>query len=154
MEERHIDIAMGQYSVTRDKQILTAAAIGSCLVVTLYDRKKRIGGMAHATLPTRNSGSNESGAAYVDSAIDAMLHDLQRFGAHAGDIESKIVGGSNMFPSIAVTLADIGSRNVDSARKKLRQMGISLVGQSVGGTLGRSVEFCPHSGIVTVKIKF
>ena len=49
---------------------------------------------------------------------------------------------------------DIGKDNVLSAREKLQAEGIKIVGECVGGSQGRSVEFSPTTGVVTVKIKF
>lgn len=50
--------------------------------------------------------------------------------------------------------SDIGERNVLSAKQKLKNEGVKLFGEVVGGSQGRSVEFSVGSGIVTVKTKF
>jgi len=50
--------------------------------------------------------------------------------------------------------SDIGRENVLSAKKKLKQENIKLIGESTGGSVGRSVEFSVATGIVTVKISF
>jgi len=50
--------------------------------------------------------------------------------------------------------SDIGKDNVSSAKEKLKKEGIKIVGEVVGGSQGRSVEFSVASGIVTVKVKF
>ena len=56
-----------------------------------------------------------------------------------------------MFPSFD---SDIGKDNVSNARDKLLKEGIRIIGECVGGSQGRSVEFSPSTGVVTVKIKF
>ena len=48
----------------------------------------------------------------------------------------------------------IGEDNISYAREKLKKLGILVVGECVGGSQGRSVEFSLSSGIVTVKTKF
>lgn len=160
---------MCETAMAKHSEILTASAVGSCLVITLYHPGRHIGAMAHAMLPndcssvvsrepvlrdsiaTEGGPSNESPhAKYVDKAIDEMLRDLENQGAKAGDLEAKIVGGANMFPAAG---SDIGRENVLSARQKLKEEGIKLVAESVGGHMGRSVDFSAASGIVTVKIK-
>ncbi|MFB0524815.1 MAG: chemotaxis protein CheD, partial [Phycisphaerae bacterium] len=65
--------------------------------------------------------------------------------------EAKLIGGANMFPSFN---SDIGKDNVSSAKEKLKKERIKIVGECVGGSQGRSVEFSPTTGVVTVKIKF
>jgi chemotaxis protein CheD len=88
---------------------------------------------------------------YVDVAIDEMLQRIEAVGAKRKDMEAKLIGGANMFPSLD---SDIGRDNILSAKKKLKKERIQIVGESVGGSQGKSVEFCPATGIVTVKSKF
>jgi chemotaxis protein CheD len=150
-----MEITMGQYRVTTAKTTLTATGIGSCVAITLYDRRNHRGGMAHATLPHRRQTAEKTNdATYVDSAIEAMLSELEGLKSYKSDIECKIVGGSNMFPNMEPAMEDIGKKNVEYAKKKFKELQLPLVGESVGGVLGRSVEFCPTTGIVTVMIKF
>jgi len=49
---------------------------------------------------------------------------------------------------------DIGRDNVLSAKDKLKKERIRIVGECVGGSQGRSVEFSPATGVVAVKTKF
>ncbi len=152
------EVKMCETAIAKDSEILAASGIGSCVVITLYHPGCKIGAMAHAMLPNNCSLvigrklSNESRhTKYVDEAIDEMLRNMESKGAKAGDLEAKIAGGANMFPACG---SDIGRDNVLSAKEKLKKEGIKVVGESVGGTIGRSVEFSVASGIVTVKIKF
>lgn len=176
-----IEVHMGDIAVIDGPHNLITSGVGSCLVVTLYDPKIQIGALAHTMLPlsptqstehdTRLSGSLSSKAApgrqtclvaeqvsakvedtkYIDVAIDQMLQRMQTQGAKRQDLEAKLIGGANMFPSFA---SDIGEDNVQSAKDKLKAEGIRIVGECVGGTQGRSVEFSPTTGVVTVKVKF
>lgn len=160
---------------------LITSGVGSCLVITLYDPNLQIGALAHAMLPssrtqntqheTRSSGDLSSEALsgrqaclvaeqvsarvedtrYIDVAIDQMLKWLKTQGAKREDLEAKLIGGANMFPSFE---SDIGKDNVLDAKDKLKKEGIKIVGECVGGTQGRSVEFSPTTGVVTVKVKF
>lgn len=153
-----IEVNMGDIAVTKDADNLVASGIGSCLVITLYDPKNKIGVIAHAMLPpfrvsdrTRNTHYSAPDTRYVHIAIDEMLRRIEAQGAKRGDLEAKLVGGANMFPAFK---SDIGNENAVSAKEKLKREGIKIVGESVGGSQGRSVEFSVASGIVTVKIKF
>jgi len=148
-----IEVKMGDLVVMKSVENLTTSAVGSCLVITLYDPKLKSGGLAHAMLPSssRVRGLDSRETKYVDIAIDQMLKRMEAYGAKREDLEAKIVGGANMFNGLE---SDIGAQNVLGAKEKLKREGIRLVGESVGGSQGRSVEFSVACGIVTVKIKF
>ncbi len=144
---------MGAVAVARPPDNLTASAIGSCVVTILYDPASRIGAMAHAMLPSY-SGAKEhesQDTKYMDAAIDEMIKKMVTQGAIKGNLEARLVGGANMFPKLK---SYIGRDNVLSAKKKLEEEGIEIVGECVGGSVGRSVEFSVASGIVTVTTKF
>ena len=153
-----ITINPGTIKVTNIQNKLVASIMGNRIIITLFDYENKIGAMAHAMLPNncslvvgRKLPNESRHTKYVDEAIDEMLRNMESKGAKAGDLEAKIAGGANMFPACG---SDIGRDNVLSAREKLKKEGMKLVGESVGGTIGRSVEFSVASGIVTVKIKF
>ncbi len=176
-----IEVHIGEIEVTQRPHNLVTCGVGSCLVVTLYDPKLQIGALAHTMLPlsptqnteheTHLSGSLSPEAQpsqqtclvaeqvsakvkdtkYIDVAIDEMLQRMQTKGAKREDLEAKLIGGANMFSSFN---SDIGKNNVLNAKDKLKKEGIKIVGECVGGSQGRSVEFSPTTGVVTVKTKF
>ena len=143
---------MGEVALADGSNSLSASGVGSCLVITLYDAVRRVGALAHAVLPRVPDarGALPRDTKYVTSAIDEMLNLLSARGAKRQRIEAKIIGGANMFRSAG---PDIGAENVEVARMKLADEGIVLVAECVGGSSGRSVEFCTATGIVMVKIK-
>ncbi|KPK50297.1 MAG: hypothetical protein AMK72_02580 [Planctomycetes bacterium SM23_25] len=149
---KRAEVHMGHVMIGASGETLTASGVGSCLVITLYDPVHRIGGMAHAMLPpaSRAPGWNGRDTKYTDAAIDEMLKRLSARGADTRRLEAKLMGGANMFPGLK---SDIGEANVASAKEKLARENIRLAAESVGGSIGRSVEFCSASGIVTVKKK-
>ena len=157
-----IEIGIGEIAVAKDTENLTASGVGSCLVITFYESRLKIGAMAHAMLPSpviRGHSSvvrkkvqcQQQDAKYIDIAIDQMLNKLEAGGAKRGNLEAKIVGGANMFSAFK---SDISKQNVLTAKEKLKEEGIRLVGECVGGSIGRSVEFSTTTGVVTVKVKF
>lgn len=177
-----IEVHMADIAVHEGSQNLVTSGVGSCLAITLYDPILQIGALAHTMVPSsaRRDAQYEQRASahlsfeastigqacavaervstktedtkYVDVAIDHMLKGLQAKGSNRADLEAKLIGGANMFPSL--TSDDIGKDNVLSARDKLKAEGIKIVGECVGGSQGRSVEFSPTTGVVTVKVKF
>lgn len=141
--------------------IIISTGIGSCVVVTLYDRQLKIGGLAHIMMPENKSkeyGDNHLVLAenlvvvpiffaqFADEAIDALLERLLTQGAFMRNIEAKIAGGARLFPSYNGASKGIGDHNVISIKCILKCRRISLTGWDVGGRHGRSVEFHLGSG--------
>jgi chemotaxis protein CheD len=88
---------------------------------------------------------------YVDTGIYQMVDELVRAGANRESLVAKITGGANMFESAYQTLINsIGTRNAKSARATIAELGISLLGEEVGGNRGRTVEFDLASGNMMV----
>ena len=155
---------MGEIEVGKAEDELIASGIGSCLAITFYDPKQKIGALAHTMLPARRmflearnseherrKNPESPDTRYADTAIDEMLKRVQTLGAKKENIEAKIIGGANMFSAFK---SSISEDNISYAREKLKKLGIAVAGECVGGSQGRSVEFSVASGIVTVKTKF
>lgn len=145
-----IEVKMGRIAVTSGQDNLVASGIGSCLIITLYDPKLKVGALAHAML---SSGISDPApdTKYIDVSIDEMLKRMESLGAKKENLEAKLIGGANMFSAFK---SEIGRQNVLCAKEKLKEKGIRLVGEVVGGSQGRSVDFSVAFGIVTVKTKF
>lgn len=149
-----IEVDMGKIAIAKHKEAdnLTSMGIGSCLVITLYDPKLKLGSISHPMLsPESRRNNTNPDAIYIDMAIEQMLEKLLSRGAVRERLEAKIAGAANMF---AAFKSDVSRVNVASAKEKLKQEGIRLVGECVGGSIGRSVEFALDTGIVTVRTKF
>lgn len=156
-----MEVKIGGIATANSPDRLTVSGIGSCLVIILYDPKLRVGTVAHAMLPSNLKAHNHTPTSsvtgetkdtkYVDIAIDEMLKIMEVQGAKKHDLEAKLVGGANMFSAFE---SDIGRKNILKAKEKLKKEGIKVVGESVGGSQGRSVEFSTVSGLVMVKMKF
>jgi len=146
-----IEVEIANSKIARDPDNLIARGVGSCVVVTLYDPRLKIGALSHAVLPRHENQEDNNPARFVDTAIDGMLHKMIVLGCIRKNIEAKIIGGANMFPGIE---SSIGKDNVLSAREKLKKEGIKVTGEVAGGTVGRSIEFSTENGLVTVKMMF
>lgn len=158
-----VEVPMGEIKVAKAGENLIALGIGSCLVITFYDSKQKIGALAHTMLPARRMSSEvrdpkderrlsaSPDTRYADTAMDEMIKRIEAQGAKRENLKAKIIGGANMFSAIT---SKIGEDNISYAREKLKKIGIAIVGECVGGSQGRSVEFSVTTGIVTVKTKF
>ena len=145
----YLVVGIADLKISKNPHTLVTYALGSCVAIILHDPRRRMGALIHAMLPTPGSNRIDNPAKYVSTAIPLALKKLvDRYGCHIIDIESVIVGGArilNMGASI-----NIGARNVEMARKVIREYGIRLVGEDVGGSHSRSVFYEISTGNVYV----
>lgn len=117
--------------------------------LTLWDRKRKIGGMAHFKWP-RWDGTTEASAFYGNIAIRALIEKMLRMGSVRSDLEAKVFGGAK-FIGDPMEARDLGKRNIDLVLEALKVERICIVRQDVGGPLGRQLVFNTSEGVVLVK---
>jgi chemotaxis protein CheD len=131
-----------------DKPSLVITVLGSCLSVTMHDRKAGIGGICHGLLPGCGQGFR-----FVDCSIRQMLRLFEKAGSRRRDIEVKCFGGADMFTRTIEKkgIVSVGRQNIRTAEETLAREGIRIVKQDVGGLGGRKVFFYTHTGEVLLK---
>lgn len=161
MEEKQVSVGVAEYHVTHNPHVLVCFGLGSCVGVALYDRKKRIGGLAHVMLPDSKAISRRgSPGKFADTAVQSMVREMEKLGSRRKDIVAKIAGGACMFhipgainpknvPGPCLGM-QIGERNVEAVKKALKELGIPLVAEDTGGDHGRTMRFRVSDGKVTV----
>lgn len=142
-------VGMAQYLVMKAPAVIRSTGLGSCIGIALYDPFTKVGGMAHAMLPQHRPGRDDNRAKYVDTAIDAMLVEMEAQGANPVNIVAKLAGGSHMFPELESAMV-IGAKNVAAAQEYLGSLGIPILAQDVGGNSGRTVEFDCQDGSFSI----
>ncbi len=156
-----VNIGVAEYYVTHNPHTLASYGLGSCVGVVLYDEKRRIGGMAHIMLPDSTAISKKGNPGkFADTAIKAMVEEMEKLGSRRSDIKAKIAGGACMFTIPGATNPrnvpgpclgmQIGERNVEAAKAALREHRIRLVAEDTGGNYGRTMRFDISSGRVTI----
>ena len=146
-------VRLGAIAVSNGGETLAALGLGSCVAVLLHDPSAAIGGMAHVLLPSQSlSRDRSSPGRAADTAVPALLEQMIEHGASKPTTVARMVGGASMFSDLlAAGTVHIGERNVAACRLALRQAGIPIVGEAVGGKGSRSVWFDVGSGSVTVR---
>lgn len=141
-------VIQGEYKVSTDPNCLLSTVLGSCVATCLYDPVAGVGGMNHFLLPGNNSAQNNEARLSGDTnsyglhLMECLINGLLKQGAKRSRIQGKLFGGAY----ITKGLPDIGSGNVDFARKFLAYEGIPCVGESLGGSSARRLRFWPVSG--------
>ena len=150
--KNRIEVGMGRGVVTRSPHVISSLGLGSCVVVTLYDTKRKMGGLAHVMLPdSKNLNGCQPPYQYADTAIATLIKELRTRRAIPRDMVAKLVGGAKMFSSIDDFSPGIGEQNIASVKCILKQKLIPVTGENTGGDYGRSVEFYLDTGRVVVR---
>ncbi|MGI6251912.1 MAG: chemotaxis protein CheD [Aminivibrio sp.] len=147
-----VGIAEGGVVVHPDN--ISTLGLGSCVGVTLYDDRRRIGGMVHVMLPSTKlaRGDNFNKAKFADSAIPDLLSQMIRSGADQRRLKAKLAGGAQMFSFGGEdSLLKIGARNVEACKKALSALRIPIVAEDTGGSWGRTIELITETGMLEVR---
>ena len=142
------NIAIGGLVTAREPDLLRTV-LGSCVGIALCDPVRKIAGLAHAILPEATSESAQLGK-FADQAVDNLIVKLLSEGANKGRLIAKLAGGAAMFGN--ANNNGLGDRNVESARARLKQHGIPILAEAVGGNRGRKMTFDPATAQATVEI--
>lgn len=136
-----------------DKHHKVRTLLGSCVSITLWHPKAKIGGMCHYLLARRTDrrASTLSGR-YGDEAMLLMLHEVLNSGLPLQEFHAKLVGGAAVLAGIERDQPhDVPSRNIDMAYQLVKQLGLSVHAEDLGGNSPRLVMFDLATGDVWVK---
>lgn len=121
--------------------------LGSCVAISLWESRQRIGGMNHFLLPASSPGHPAS-TRFADVATQTLLEALQSLGCRPAQLEAKIFGGASMFQKADRSAMCLGSQNVAAALDLMKKAGIPVVAQVTGGTQGRKIMLNTDDGAV------
>jgi chemotaxis protein CheD len=154
--DRHCDrwsarILPGEYFVTRNDEVITTV-LGSCISACMRDPVLGCGGMNHFMLPEDLTNGSSSwldpavglATRYGSFAMESLINDLLKLGARRERLEVKLTGGGRILAS----MTDVGSRNIEFARRWLSLEGLQIAGEDVGESHARRVQYFPATGRV------
>ncbi len=129
--ERHF-LEPGYYMLPADS-CTVVTVVASSVVVTLYDIKRKIGGVCHYIKP-RPEGSETASGNHGLPTIAYLTRQLLKH-ARPQDLRAGIYGGAS--PTWATPMhRRMAQANVDAARAYLAKMDIVVDEEMVGGTRG------------------
>jgi len=145
---RETNVGMGQVVVAKGPGRL-GAVLGSCVGVTLYHPRLRIGALAHVVLPCSNGQTSNPGK-YADTAVAHLLDVLRQQGVGPAGLVAKLAGGAMMFGSSGAI--QIGRDNIQATSNALKAAGVRVAAQDVGGQKGRRISLDCQTGRLTIQI--
>jgi chemotaxis protein CheD len=142
------------YFGERDTRIRTV--LGSCVSLTCWHPRLRIGGMCHYMLPARGAGGAPAATLdgrYADEALLLLLGAMRAAGTGPGEYEFKLFGGGHMFPGLNClhSPSNVPSKNIAAARALAARHNLVVAAEHMGGAGHRHVIFDVWSGHVWVR---
>jgi chemotaxis protein CheD len=148
-----IKVGMADLNVCKAPDVITTLGLGSCIGLIFYDPVSKIGGMVHYMLPDSTKVRNNSNIAkFADTGIEELLKRVVAAGANRKRLVAKIAGGAKMFEVSGLSdVGNIGARNAEAAKAKLKELGIRLIAEDTGLNYGRTVELHCDTGEYYIK---
>lgn len=148
-----IKVGMADLKICHAPDAVTTLGLGSCVGVALYDKVTKVAGLVHVMLPDSTQvRQNQNRAKFADTGIDFLIETMVADGASKSRLTAKIAGGAQMFAfSGNNDMLRVGERNVEAVKKKLGELGISILAEDTGLNFGRTVEFYPEDGSFVIK---
>jgi chemotaxis protein CheD len=133
-----------------DASVRLLTLLGSCVAITMWHPARRIGGMCHFMLPSRQKPSRPLDGKYADEAMALFLLEVARHRTRPEEYQVKLFGGGTMFPGYSEK-TNIAQSNVHAARRLVTQHRLQLSAEDLGRNGHRNVIFDISSGHVWVR---
>ena len=147
-----IKVGMADLKTCLPPNGITTLGLGSCVGIALRDKNNKVGGLAHIMLPDSTVIANQTNVAkFADTGIVELLKQMEKLGAVRRNVVAKIAGGATMFALSNRTNLNVGERNVEAVKAKLKELGIPILAEDTGLNFGRTVIFYPETGDYIIK---
>ena len=135
-------IPSGTSVIGEKEQVVLEAYLGSCVGVTLLDRRAEVGGLIHLLL-AESTGSDPhfNPENYATTGMPYFLNELIDAGASEDRLEACVAGGALIGPISDTDLAlDIGGRITEVVLLFLKEHKIPIIETETGGYAGRKMS--------------
>jgi chemotaxis protein CheD len=151
---QRVSVSIGEMAASSGGAvIISTRALGSCMAVVLWDPTTCCGGMLHALLPDSKISPLRAArrpGQFVDTAIPALISQLERLGARVPALVAKIAGGACVVGGEGIF--DVGRSNSERVLAELERRRIPIVARSIGGHESRALHLEVGSGQVMMSI--
>ncbi len=166
IKTQSIFIKPGELHIAQTPSVISTI-LGSCVSVTMFNRRLSIGAICHAIMPKREiiergsrnchvnymkCNDKHTSFKYVDCSILYMLGKFTMSGISPGEIEVKMFGGAELISSRSnKNYKSIGRQNIEVAIQTLKDNNLNLHSCDAGGISGCKIYFNTYSGEVFLK---
>lgn len=134
-----VTIHIGGLRASREPLVIDTV-LGSCIAVCMYDPVVGIGGMNHFMLAEGDDPSNPNCTRFGVHAMELLIQQLMRMGAHRRRFQAKVFGGGHVL-GIGGRMGEIPRGNIEFVRRFLSIEQIPIASEDVGGNQPRRVLF-------------
>jgi chemotaxis protein CheD len=137
-----------------ERETRVRTLLGSCVAITLWHPRFRIGGMCHYLLPEdrQTNRTHQLDGRYADKALQLFMRAINNAGTHPSEYEVKMFGGGNQFTGDKTKHhQNIPEKNIQTGKKLLLEHGLKLSSFHLGGNGHRNVILDIWSGYVWVQ---
>lgn len=149
-----ITIYPGELYVSQEPGLISTI-LGSCVSIILFDSSISLGGINHYMLAKTPPRHKDDGTMpltrFGECALKQLVLEMQKKGASISNLKAKIFGGSNVLNFSSKSEDLIGDDNIQFAREALKELGIPIVKEDVGGSFSRKIIFEPRTFKVMLK---
>ena len=135
-----IKVGMADLKTCVSPNGVTTLGLGSCVGIAIRDPATKIGGLAHVMLPDSTAIKNGylSVAKFADTGITELVQQMEKLGAKRNRMVAKIAGGATMFSfqGGSSAMGQVGQRNVEATKAKLRDLKLPIVADDTGAKYG------------------
>ncbi len=126
--------------------------LGSCIAITMWNDRLKVGGMCHFKLPERlNKDHGELNGNYGDEALLLFMDGLKKYNLKPSEMMVGVYGAGNMFADIVKNdERSIGMQNIKLAHRCLSRRGFKITHEALGGEVSRKISFNIATGAVKV----
>ncbi|MBS4032735.1 MAG: chemotaxis protein CheD [Clostridiales bacterium] len=145
-----IRVKIADLAVSKNDGVIITVGLGSCVGIALYDPAVKAAGLAHILLADSTMFKNQSNPAkFADTAIPLLVQQMVHLGARPSRLQAKIAGGSQLF-SFENSLISVGEKNIRMVRSVLESLRIPVIGEDLGGSVGRTMKLFVPDGKVLI----
>lgn len=128
-------VTSGSFVVEKSQLKLLEAYLGSCVGLTLVDRKNGVGGLYHILLPEPPlPDTTYQQEVYASTGLPIFLRELLKKGADRSRLEAVIAGGALIAPAMEEDFyMNLGGRTLMVVENFLRVKDIPIVYAETGG---------------------
>lgn len=141
-------IGVADAHVSRDPDlVLVTYALGSCIAVAIHDPVAGVGGLLHFMLPESSldlAKAERQPCMFADTGIPLLFRSAYALGAEKQRLIVRLVGAAQVLNDAG--LFNIGKRNYLAARNILRNAGVLVHAEAIGGVASRTVRLEVASG--------
>jgi chemotaxis protein CheD len=143
-------VGIGEYIISNClDDVIKTFALGSCVALTAYCEKSKVGGMIHMALPNSTQDQQMKPGYFVSEGIPNFFHDINvNYGCDLKDLTIGVFGGICLQED---DYFQIGKKNIEMTKSIIREMGLRFTYNQTGGNLSRTLYLEVNTGEISIR---